>query len=158
MDRKINYKRLIPSILLPVLVGALAAFLTRDNFADYEQLYKPLFSPPGAVFGIVWTILYILMGIACYRIIQKEASKPRKARALKLYAGQLIINFLWPIIFFNFQMYTLACLWAALLLLLVFFCWLLFEHIDKWAGRLFVPYLLWCAYALYLSAGVALLN
>ena len=110
------------------------------------------------MFGIVWTVLYVLMGIACYLLLQSEAARERKARALKLYGLQLVINFLWPIIFFNWEMYWLAFLWAGLLLGAVLICWLLFAHIDKWAGRLFVPYLLWCLFALYLNVGFAVLN
>ncbi len=158
MDRKINFKLLVPAVLLPLAVGGLAAYITKDSYASYESLYKPLFSPPGMVFGIVWSVLYVLMGVASYRVLRADASGQRKSRALKVYGVQLAINFLWPVIFFNLEMYWLAFIWAGLLLFAVFLCWLLFAHIDIWAGRLILPYLLWCCYALYLSLGVALLN
>ena len=158
MERKINFKLLIPAIILPLAVGGLAAYITKENYVNYESLYKPLLSPPGMVFGIVWSILYVLMGYASYRVLVSDANKARKSRALKLYGIQLAVNFLWPIIFFNLQMYWLAFLWALLLLGAVFLCWLLFAHIDTWAGRVLVPYLLWCGYAVYLSLGIALLN
>ena len=158
MERKINFKLIIPAILLPLAVGALAAYITKGDYVNYESLYKPLFSPPGMVFGFVWTILYVLMGYGSYRVLVSEASKARKSRALKAYALQLGLNFLWPIIFFKLQMYWTAFIWALLLLLAVWVCQLLFAHIDTWAGRVFVPYLLWCGYAVYLSLGIALLN
>lgn len=158
MERKINYKLLIPALAVPLLTGALAAFIVKDDFAVYEGLYKPLLSPPAGLFPVVWTILYVLMGIASYLVAVSDSSRQRKGRALKTYAVQLVLNFLWPILFFGFEMFGLALLCMLLLLAAVFVCYVLFAHISAAAGRLLLPYLLWSAFALYLNIGVVLLN
>lgn len=158
MKRTINYKILLPAVLLPLLLGALAAFLVKDGFQLYSMLYKPLLSPPALLFPIVWFILYVLMGIASYLVISSDASLQRKKRALKLYALQLILNFLWPILFFGMEMFGLALLCALMLLTTVILCYVLFAHISDTAGLLLVPYIIWLLFAVYLNIGVILLN
>ncbi|MBQ7895909.1 MAG: tryptophan-rich sensory protein [Oscillospiraceae bacterium] len=158
MERKINYKILLPSLLVPLGLGGLTAFLLKDSFGIYEILYKPLFSPPKWLFGPAWTLLYILMGIACYLVLMSDVSSQRKGRAIKAYAVQLALNILWPYLFFGLEMFGLSMLCAALLLAAVLVCYVLFAHINEVSGRLLLPYIFWCAYALYLNTGVVLLN
>ena len=90
------------AIVTPLAVGGLAALLS-GGMADYKQLNQPPLSPPGWLFPIVWTILYLLMGYASYRVYTSEQSPSAIRRALILYAIQLFFNFLWPIVFFRFH-------------------------------------------------------
>lgn len=158
MKRTINYKILLPAVILPLLVGVLAAFSVKDGFQLYGMLYKPLFSPPAVLFPIVWFILYVLMGVASYLVISQDASIQRKKRALKLYGLQLVLNFLWPVLFFGMEMFGLALLCALMLLIAVIVCYVLFAHISNTAGILLVPYIIWLLFAVYLNIGVLLLN
>ena len=158
MNRSINYKILLPAVALPLLLGALAAFLVKDGFGLYAMLYKPLLAPPGALFPVVWFILYVLMGVASYLVINSEASSQRKKRALKLYGAQLVLNFLWPILFFGMEAFGLALVCALLLFLAVILCYVLFAHISQTAGLLLLPYIIWLLFAVYLNMGVLLLN
>lgn len=160
MDLKkgIKTKALVIAIAIPLAVGGLAAMLSGDGFVIFKTLYKPLFSPPGWVFPVVWTILYVLMGLASYLVYVSPVSAPRKKRALWVYGLQLLVNFLWPLLFFGWGLYTAAFLWILLLWLLVLLCYVLFGAISQTAGRLLLPYLLWTTFAAYLNLGVALLN
>ena len=115
-------------------------------------------SPPGWVFPVAWTVLYILMGLASYLVALSPASRDRRERALSIYALQLAVNFAWPVIFFKLSAYGAAFFWLLLLLALVLFTQLLFRHISSTAGKLLLPYLLWLLFALYLNLGVWLLN
>lgn len=90
---------LIISLLIPLSVGALAGALTMGSMAQYAALAQPPLSPPGWVFPAVWTVLYLLMGLACYLIWTSEAPQAEKKRALTLYGAQLVLNFIWPLLF-----------------------------------------------------------
>ena len=158
MDKKINWKILLPCLLLPLLGGGIISYLLKDSFSVYQTLYKPIFSPPGWLFGPVWAILYLMMGLAFYLMLKSPADPRRKKRAGRIFVLQLGLNYLWPVVFFALESYWGAFALALLLLLAVFLTWLHFAHISKNSGRLLSPYLIWCFYALYLSAGVALLN
>lgn len=158
MKHKIKIKQLIIAVALPLAIGALAAFLTKDSVCIFRALRKPPLSPPDWLFPVAWTILYILMGIASYLVYSSDASSPRKDRALSLYAIQLGLNFLWPIIFFNLQMYLAAFLVLILLWILILICMVLFYYISDTAGKLLIPYLLWVSFAGYLNLGIHLMN
>jgi tryptophan-rich sensory protein len=151
-----NLKSLIVCILIPLGVGALAAMLTGNNMNFYQDLVQPPLSPPGWIFPIVWTILYILMGISSWLIYISD-SFYRKS-ALTVYAVQLAVNFFWSIIFFNLQMFLFAFIWLLLLLALIIVTIAAFSRINKTAALLLVPYLLWVCFAGYLNFGVYLLN
>lgn len=155
---KIKLKPLAAAILIPLAVGGLAAFITRDAMKAFDTLYKPLLSPPGWLFPVVWTILYILMGIASYIIYVSDASMPRKKRALTVYGIQLAVNFFWSIIFFSLKAYFPAFLWLLLLAGLIAATMVMFFYIDVRAERLLLPYLFWVAFAGYLNLGIFLLN
>ena len=160
MDVKkgIKIKPLLIAIAIPLLVGGAAAMLSKDGFALFGALYKPLFTPPGWVFPVVWSVLYGMMGWASYRVYASEVSAPRKRRALRVYGVQLFANFLWPILFFGQGLYWVAFAWILLLWLLVLLCYTMFRYIDSAAGKLLLPYLIWTTFAVYLNLGVALLN
>lgn len=152
---KIQWKSLIICLAISLTVGSLSAFLTRNSMETFNSIIKPAFSPPGWLFPVVWTILYILMGIASYLVL--TSGKPNDS-ALAIYSIQLVFNFFWSIIFFNMKLYLFAFLWLVLLWLLILKTALLFYQISKPAGYLMVPYLLWVTFAGYLNFSIYLLN
>ncbi|MBO8434212.1 MAG: tryptophan-rich sensory protein [Tyzzerella sp.] len=152
----IKFKPLAISILIALGVGGLSGFLTMGNMDIYGNINKPPLSPPPIVFPIVWTILFILMGISAYLIY--ESNSNLKGKALAIYGLQLVVNFFWPIIFFNGQKFLLAFVWLLLLVALIIETILIFKDINKKASLLLIPYLLWSIFATYLNLGVYLLN
>jgi tryptophan-rich sensory protein len=139
-------------------VGALSGFLTREGTQRYlETVEKPPLSPPGIVFPIVWTVLFVLMGIGAARIYLMPASNARSG-ALKIFLIQLAVNFFWSILFFNLSGYGLALLWLFLLWGLVLWMIVAFYRLDRPAALLQIPYLLWITFAAYLNFGVWMLN
>lgn len=152
---KIYWKKLILCLAIPLVVGGLAALLTKDSMATFDSIRKPAFSSPGWVFPVAWTVLYVLMGIACYLIV--VPGKPSSG-ALALYGIQLVVNFLWPVLFFNLEMYLLSFFCLILLWILVFLTARAFFRISKPAGCLMIPYLLWVTFAGYLNFSIYLLN
>ena len=151
-------KALIISLLIPLAVGGLAAWLTMDSMAQFAALAQPPLSPPGWVFPVVWTILYLLMGWASFLIWKSGAPQVAKKRALGLYGVQLAVNFVWPLLFFRAGLYGFALIWLVILLVLVVETMLAFGRIDRRAAWLLAPYFLWLLFAAYLNAGVWLLN
>lgn len=113
---KIQFKKLIFCIAIPLAVGGISALLTSNTMETFSTINKPPLSPPAWLFPVVWTILYVLMGIASYLVLTSE--KPNRD-ALTTYAIQLAFNFFWSIIFFNFELYLLAFIWLVLLWLLI---------------------------------------
>ena len=158
MKHDIKFRPLIVSILIPLAVGGLSAFLTRDAMKLFGMVKQPPLSPPSWLFPVVWSILYILMGIASCRIWTSDVSVSRRDRALRFYAVSLAFNFLWPIFFFGMELYLFSFLWLILLWLLVLICVILFYYISDTAGKLMIPYLVWLTFAGYLNLGVWLLN
>jgi tryptophan-rich sensory protein len=144
-------------ILMALGVGALSGYLTRAGTAMYAQLPKPPLSPPGWVFGVVWTVLYTLMGISAARVWAAPPTQAR-SRGMNLYIAQLIVNFFWSPIFFNAQAYGLALAWLLLLWVLVLLMILQFRKVDKTAAYLQIPYLIWLTFAAYLNFAVWRLN
>lgn len=157
---KRNWKALVVSILIPLAVGTASGLLTMGGMEAFAALNKPPLSPPAWLFPVAWTILYTLMGISSYLIDTAEEPKEKngKNQALLTYRYQLIVNFLWPVFFFNFQWYLFSFLWLALLWLLVAKMILEFGAISRTAALLNVPYLLWLSFAGYLNLGIWLLN
>lgn len=141
-------KKIIKNILIPVIMGAIVGLII-SPFMNYNNLNKPPLSPPGIVFPIVWTILYIIMGYSFYK--QNEQNKT-------IYYTQLIVNGLWSIIFFIFKWYLISTIWIILLIILVTIMIYKFHKENKIAGLINIPYLIWLFFALYLSFGVYLLN
>ena len=155
---KENTKRLLISIALPIIVGAISGLLTRSAMQDFQTLTKPPLSPPAWLFPVVWTVLYILMGYSSYLIKIADVNITAKADALMIYHYQLIVNFLWPIFFFNFGWYLFSFVWLLLLWVLVFFMIRLFYGISKTAALLNIPYFLWLSFAAYLNFAIWWLN
>jgi len=146
---------LIISILIPLAVGALSALFS-GNMSIYSIINKPVLSPPGFLFPIVWIILYILMGISSYMVY--ETDSPYKPAALKVYAVQLFFNFFWSIIFFGFNQYLFAFLWLLALIFLIALMIYRFYKIRPLSAYLQIPYLLWCLFAAYLNFMIYQLN
>lgn len=147
---------LIIAIAIPLAVGGLAGILTMNSMGFYETINKPPLAPPGFLFPIVWAILYTLMGISSYLIWKEHTAESRMA--LYIYAVQLILNFIWPLIFFNGRMYLFAFVWLLVLLATVIYMTVKFYEINKLAGLLQIPYILWLIFASYLNFATFLLN
>ena len=158
MNKKIRWKELILSLAIPLAVGGLSSLITKDAMKSFSALRQPLLSPPAWMFPVVWTALYLLMGLACYQVVTSEASAPRRRRALTFYGLQLAANFLWSLLFFLLGLYLTAFLWILVLWLLIFVCTVLFYYIRNSAGKLMIPYILWVTFAVYLNLGIYLLN
>ncbi len=147
------------AIAIPLAVGIISTALTRDNMDVYEMMRKPPLSPPGLIFPIVWTILYVLMGISSGIIYTNREHNPEDAKkGLIYYGASLILNFAWSIIFFNLQAAFLA-----LVCLIALFCLILatvfsYYKVNRLAAYLQIPYAIWVAFAGYLNAGIWLLN
>lgn len=157
-NKKIQWKPLIICILIPLAVGALSAFLTMDSMKQFAQLNQPPLSPPGWLFPVVWTILYVLMGIASYLIYTSGEDRRTVQRALTTYAVQLALNLLWPVLFFNLAAYLFAFIWLVALWAVIWVTFVLFYRINKCAGYLLIPYLAWTAFAGYLNLFIFILN
>lgn len=155
---KIKPKKLIVCLAIPLTVGGLAAALSASGMRAFAVLEKPPLTPPAWVFPVVWTALYLMMGLASYLV--SEAGGPRDAisAALTVYACQLALNFFWPLLFFRFALYLFAFFWLIALWLAVLAAFAFFHKLDKTAGKLLLPYLLWVTFAGYLNLGVYLLN
>ena len=154
---KRNWKALVIALILPLAVGGLSAFLSRGTTL-YEDLTKPPLTPPGWLFPVVWTVLYLLMGYASYLIWQSDALSEEKRRALLLYVLQLLANFLWSILFFGAGSLLGALVCLLVLWALIFATIRAFTAIDEKAGDLLLPYILWVSFAAYLNLGFFLLN
>lgn len=151
-------KLLVKCIAIPLLVGAVSAWITMDAMKEFANLNQPPLSPPGWLFPVVWTILYILMGVSVYLVIKAGANESGESKALTIYVYQLVVNFLWPTFFFNLQWYLFSFLWLVLLWGLVLVMILSFYRISKVAAYLQIPYLIWLTFAGYLNLGIWLLN
>ena len=147
---KIDYKRLIKSILLPLVCGAIVGFLTKPG-VNYKEMIQPSFAPPGILFPIVWSILYIIMGISSYLVQGND-------KAMKLYYYQLIINLLWSFIFFTFKLYLLSFLWIVVLIVLVLLMIKEFYITNKISAYIEIPYVIWLVFAGILSFAIYTLN
>ncbi len=156
--KKQKIKNLAQCLFLPLLTGGLAAFFTNDSMKKFEEMMKPPLTPPGYLFPIVWTGLYILMGIASYLVFTADAKGDDKEKALRLYGLQLAVNFLWPILFFRFSLYLFAFFWILLLWGMILVIIVMFNQINRAAAYLMMPYLLWVTFAGYLNFAIYLLN
>ena len=149
-----NFKIYAKSIILPILIGGIVGLIISPSI-DYSNLNKPPLSPPSILFPIVWTILYVLMGIS-YGILDAKSLTDSKSNFI--YYFQLFVNALWPIFFFTFEWRFFALLWIILLVFLVLLMVKEFYNKNKISGLLQIPYLLWTIFATYLNLGVYLLN
>lgn len=149
---------LISCLALPLAVGAISGFATASGVREwYPTLEKPSFTPPDAVFGPVWTLLYFLMGVGLYLVVRSPAGTAR-TRALWVFGVQLTLNALWSFLFFAFHRVGLALvdilfLWAGIVAMLAAFL-----SVHRKAGWLQAPYLLWVSFATALNASIWMLN
>ena len=152
---KINWKKLIIITVITFLVGGLFSFLTMNNMDTFKALNKPI-NVPGFIFPIVWSILYILMSISLYIILQSNNENTDKG--LIIYSIQLIVNSFWTLIFFGLKNYLFAFIWLLILLVLIAYMIYVFYKINKKAVYLNIPYIIWVLFAGYLNLGIYLLN
>ena len=155
---KQKWKQLIICLVIPLAVGALSSWLSGGGMEAFSQLNKPPLSPPGWLFPVVWTILYLLMGWASWLVLTSDAPQAKIKRALLVYGLQLAVNFFWSIIFFGAGLYLLAFGWLVLLWVLIVWTMVTFYEIRQLAGELLLPYLLWVTFAGYLNFAIYLLN
>lgn len=145
-------------IVVSEAAGILSGLLSMEGMKAYSQsAVRPGFTPPDIVFPIVWTILYALMGIGMARV-QLYGTLPGKAIAGNLFISQLVLNFFWPLVFFNAQAYGLALAFLGVLWILAAQMLIVFRKQDRLAGNLQIPYLLWLSFAALLNEQVWQLN
>lgn len=154
--------RLLASLAIPLAVGGSAALIAGDSMATFDSFAKPPLAPPAWLFPVAWTILYILMGVACYVVwihpTDKQIAAKEKTFFFTVYGIQLVFNFLWSIFFFNLTWHLFSFIWliALWLMILALVIWgLKNRRIAMWA---LIPYLLWCTFAGYLNIMIAILN
>lgn len=151
--------KLVISILIPLLVGAIAGVFTTSGVDGwYAVANKPSFNPPNWIFAPVWTTLYLLMGIALYLVWKSDAAKNIKQTAIVLFAVQLTLNFFWSFIFFSLQqtgwaLVEIIAMWLAILVTIIWF-----TKISKPAAWLLVPYICWVSFATVLNYAIWKLN
>lgn len=153
---KINIKKLAKCLGISLGVGALSALFTMFGMDSFEKAVKPPLTPPSFLFPIVWTILFILMGISSYIVCNSDSEN--RTTALSVYGIQLAVNFFWPIFFFNLEAYLFSFIWIILLWILIIVMIVQFNKVSKVAALLQIPYLLWVTFAAYLNFGIYLLN
>ena len=156
--KKTPWKATLFWIAFTEAVGFAAGFLTRQGAQIYnDAVAKPTLSPPPVVFPIVWGILYALMGVSAARVYLKSEN-PWKSAGIRLYLAQLLFNFCWCFLFFNFRAFALAFVWLLALLALVLFMNAAFRKTARLAAALQIPYILWLIFAAYLNLSVWMLN
>ena len=144
----------IKSILIPVILGGIVGLIISKSI-DYNSLEQPLLSPPSILFPIVWTILYILMGVS-YGILKNKGLTDKDVDLI--YYLQLAVNLIWPIPFFLLKFRIFAVIWIIILLILIIFMIISFYKKEKISGILQIPYLIWTLFATYLNIAIYILN
>ena len=156
MKKTKNYLKIILFIIIPLVVGFTSSIITKNSMMIFNIIKKPPLSPPGILFPIVWSILYIMMGISSYLVIESESKL--KIKWIIIYSIQLIFNFFWSIIFFKLKQYYFAFIWLLALWILVMILINYSKKINKLLSYFLIPYILWMTFAGYLNIGIALLN
>ena len=155
---QMNWKNTIFWVGIAEAVGLAAGLLSRSSTEIYQAtVMQPPGAPPAWLFPVVWAILYGLMGIGA-SLVSQTGDSPQRSRGLNLMVGQLIVNFFWPLFFFNLQAFGFSLLWLLMLWGLVLWMILTFRKTSPAAAALQIPYLLWLTFAAYLNAGVWYLN
>ena len=155
-----TYSRILLCVVICLAVGYLSSITTQSSIKTwYPTIEKPIFNPPNWVFAPVWTLLFVLMGIAAGRVWnQLETNKELVKKGLLFFAVQLALNALWSYLFFDLQNIFLALIEIILLWLVIFETYLIFKQIDKKASYLLLPYLAWVGFATILTASIFWLN
>lgn len=155
---KLQIIKLIVSIIVPLGLGSIAGIFTAQSVPEwYATLNRPSFNPPNWIFGPVWTMLYLLMGISLFLIWKLEISKERNL-AILVFMLQLLLNFGWIFIFFYFNMIGLALIEIILLWIFIVIMLVLFYKIKPIAAYINIPYLLWVSFATVLNGSYYFLN
>ncbi len=147
------------SIAAALAAGAIGGLATASSVTTwYAGLNKPAFNPPNAIFAPVWTTLYVLMAVAAWRVWRREPAGARRRTAVTLYAGQLLLNLFWSLIFFGLRQPGLALTEVGLLLAAVIATAIAFWRIDRAAGAMMIPYAAWVSFASLLNFEIWRLN
>lgn len=148
------------AIIIPLTVGGLSAFLTRDAMKTFSNLNQPPLSPPSWLFPVVWTILFILMGISSYIIYNSKNTYfyEEREKSLIYYVVQLIFNFIWSLLFFNMKWFVFSFIWLLVLWVLILLLMINAKKVNKISFYLLIPYVLWVTFAGYLNLSIAILN
>lgn len=156
---KFNPLAFIVNIAIPLFIGAIGAFFTASSVTTwYVTLEKPSFTPPNQLFGPIWTVLYLIIGISAYLVWQKRATIKQFPRTIAIYLIQLVLNAMWSFIFFYTHQIGVAVFESIFLLFIVIVNAIVFYKIDKTAGLLFIPYILWVGFATVLTYNIFILN
>lgn len=158
IEGKIYFIPLLINLIIPAVGGGLVGYINKNSFEVYKSLDKPFFTPPEIIFPIIWTIVYIVMGIAAYRVYIKNKIKGFNSNGYFYYIIQLLCNFAWTFIFFTFRLYGLSFLWIIVISILATITTLKFLRVDKIAGILMSPYILWLIFAGVLNYFIWVLN
>ncbi len=158
VQERTQWSWLILCLSIPVGAGLLSALFSMEGMRRFETVPQPPFTPPGWVFPVVWTFLYLLMGYAAYVVWRSDAPRRKIDHSLLWFGAQLAANALWSPLFFRWGLYAAAFCWLCVLLALAVVTMLRFGQTDRKAGYLMVPYVLWLLFAGYLNAGVWLLQ
>ena len=158
VKKDFDFIGLLKNIALPLGGGIIVGLLTKGTMDTYDKLKKPMFTLPNIVFPIVWILLYIFIGVAAYKIYEKNKRGLNDSGAYFYYLVQLLINLLWPFLFFSFRLYGVAFIIIIILLVLVVITVIKFYKSDKIAGILLIPYILWLFYGTILNYYIWILN
>ena len=155
-----KYLRIIYCVAICLVVGYLSSITTQSSINTwYPTLIKPVFNPPNWLFAPVWTLLFIMMGIAAGMIWNHlENQRELVKKALLFFTVQLLLNALWSYLFFGLNNVLLALIEVILLWLVIYETFHIFKKIDKKAAYLFIPYLIWVAFAAVLNGSIYYLN
>lgn len=153
--KKEKIKAYVLSLLISLAAGTLSAVFS-GGMKNAGNLVEPPLTPPSWVFPAVWTVLYVLMGISAARVYLKKTEDTK--RALTCYGVQLIVNIIWPVLYFMLEMHLAAFIWILVLLALIAVMMIRFKAVDRPAAYLQLPYFIWTAFAAYLNLGIYLLN
>lgn len=155
---KQSRKTLLLCLAAPLAVGGASAWLTRGSMKTFQSLNQPPLSPPPWLFPVVWTLLFLLMGWASFRVLTAGAPGQKLRSALAIYGIQLAVNFFWSIFFFDLGWHLFALLWLILLWALIWVMLVLFAKIAPATWWMLAPYLAWVTFAGYLNWGIWRLN
>ena len=142
---------LAAAVIIPLLVGGLSAFLTAGDMNIYESFSRPFLAPPGWVFPIVWTLLYIMMGTASFLVYESDEDAETKRNALIPYTAQLVMNLFWSTLFFTYRQYLIALIWLMIMWVMILITTIRFFRIRKEAGLMMGALLVWSTFAAYLN-------
>lgn len=154
--KRFRWKPFLVSILIAFVAGFLGFLLSRGGMEAFQQANQPSWAPPDWLFPVVWSILYLLMGISAALVYQ--SGRDGVGEALRVYVLQLVLNVGWTAVFFGFHLYFAAFLWLLVLLAAIIVMIVRFFRIDRLSAYLQIPYLLWTLFACALNLAIALMN